>query len=131
MPMNSAFFYRSEQPERQPGNSPTPTTPLGGVGGVGERHSPVPSPSDADREERAMAVRKAFPVCAAAAAEFAAVFPGTRMVFASEDGREIGRRGPDGVPPVLSRLPAPTESAPASAGMSPRRDTRNVTARRR
>jgi hypothetical protein len=104
MPMNSAFFYHSEQPERQPGNSPTPTTPLGGVGGVGERHSPVPSPSDADREEKAMAVRKAFPVCAAAAAEFAAVFPGTRMVFASENGLEIGRKGPEGVRPVLDRL---------------------------
>jgi hypothetical protein len=41
----------------------------------------VPSPSDADREEKAMAVRKAFPVCAAAAAEFAAVFHLHHVVF--------------------------------------------------
>lgn len=105
MPRNSAFFSHSEQPERQPGNSPTHTTPLGGVGGVGERHSPVPSPSDADREEKARAVREAFPLCAAAAAEFNAVFPGTRMAFASENGRSIGTPGPDGVKPYLASTP--------------------------
>lgn len=57
-----------------------------------------------DRQEKARAVRESFPTCAAAAAEFAAVFPGTRMVFASENGLEIGRKGPDGVRPVLDRL---------------------------
>lgn len=42
-------------------------------------------------------VREAFPICSAFAADFRAEFPETRMVFASEAGRQIGKRSPDGV----------------------------------
>lgn len=58
---------------------------------------PMPAPADADREEKARMVREAFPVCSAIAAEFEALFPGTRLCWLSEGGREIGKRGPDGV----------------------------------
>lgn len=93
----STFFSSPEQPERKAGNSPPPPPPLGGGGVDGERHSPLPAPAEGDREAMAAKVREAFPICSAFAAAFKAEFPETRMVFASEGGREIGKRGPDGV----------------------------------
>lgn len=93
----STFFSYPEQPERQAGNSPPPPPPLGGGGVDGERHSPLPASSNGDREAMAAMVRDAFPVCSAFAAAIRAEFPETRMVFASENGQEIGKRGPDGL----------------------------------
>jgi len=57
-------------------------------------------------------VREAFPICSAFAAAFKAEFPDTRMVFASEAGRQIGKRGPDGVKlseTVVGRMFPPAE----------------------
>lgn len=93
----SAFFCPPEQPERQAGNSPPPPPPLGGGGVDGERHSPLPALAEGIREAVAARVREDFPICCAFAAAIKAEFPETRMVFASEAGRQIGKRGPDGV----------------------------------
>lgn len=73
---------------------------------------PMPAPADADREEMANRVREAFPVCSAIAAEFEALFPGTRLCWLSEGGREVGKRGPDGVKlseTVVGRMFPPKE----------------------
>lgn len=78
------------------GRFPYPKPPLrGGVGGMGN-HPPEPSPS-AGREDRAAWVRLNLPICAAVASEFAAVFPGCRMTFASEAGHTVGKPTPAGV----------------------------------
>jgi len=47
-------------------------------------------------------IRCNFPVCVAFADSVRAVFPDARLTYASENGREIGERGPDGVQPVVS-----------------------------
>lgn len=47
--------------------------------------------------DRAAWVRENLPLCAAAAAAFAAAFPGTRMTYASENGHVIGKPGPRGI----------------------------------
>lgn len=47
--------------------------------------------------DRAEWVRTHLPICAAAAATFAAAFPGTRMTYASENGYTIGKPTPSGV----------------------------------
>ena len=52
-------------------------------------------------------IRCNFPVCIAFADAVRAVFPDARLTYASENGREIGERGPDGVQPVVS-LPQKT-----------------------
>lgn len=47
--------------------------------------------------DRAEWVRSNMPNCAAAAATFAASFPGLRMTYASENGHVIGKPGGRGV----------------------------------
>lgn len=47
--------------------------------------------------DRAAWVRENLPVCAAAAATFAAAFPGCRMTYASENGHTIGQPAPRGI----------------------------------
>lgn len=47
--------------------------------------------------DRAEWVRQHLPICAAAAAAFAAAFPGCRMTYASENGHTIGKPTPAGV----------------------------------
>lgn len=47
--------------------------------------------------DRAAWVRDNLPTCAAAAATFAAAFPGTRMTYASENGNVIGKQSPHGI----------------------------------
>ncbi len=77
------------------------------------------------REEMARKVREVFPACAAFAAAMADEFHGTRMVFASENGQEIGKRGPDGVPVVLDRVGEKGKPAEPVAG-APRRSARQI-----
>lgn len=50
-----------------------------------------------DKASKAIWVRENLPTCAAVAARFAEEFPGCRMVFANENGNELGQRSPDGV----------------------------------
>lgn len=47
--------------------------------------------------DRAEWVRTHLPICAAAAATFAAAFPSLRMTYASENGHVIGKQGPRGI----------------------------------
>lgn len=47
--------------------------------------------------DRAAWVRENLPTCAAAAATFAAAFPGCRMTYASENGHVIGKPAPRGL----------------------------------
>lgn len=42
-------------------------------------------------------VRESLPLCAAAAAAFAAAFPACRMTYASENGHVIGKPAPRGI----------------------------------
>lgn len=93
---DSAFFLPSAAGVRHPGNSLSSTTPLGGVDGERERHSPEPT-SPGRRSGGAEWVRENLPTVAAVAARFRAEFGDVRLVHAVENGHEIGRSGPDGV----------------------------------
>jgi hypothetical protein len=92
----SPFFSSSADGVRQRGNSSPHNPPKGGCVGE-ERHSPMPTPADAAAKALAEKVKECLPTCAAVAAEFRAAFPGTRMVFAEENGHTLGKRGPDGI----------------------------------
>jgi hypothetical protein len=49
------------------------------------------------REEMQAWVKQNLPACAAIAADFKAVLGDVRLVYASENGHQLGQRGPDGV----------------------------------
>jgi hypothetical protein len=57
-----------------------------------------------DQQDRAAQNRAMFPETARFVDEMREAFgPDVRLVWASENGREIGERGPDGVQPVIER----------------------------
>lgn len=93
---DSAFFLPSAAGVRHPGNSLSSTTPLGGVDGERERHSPEPTSTDR-RAGGAEWVRENLPSVAAVATAFREEFGDVRLVHAVENGHEIGRPGTDGV----------------------------------
>lgn len=63
---------------------------------VGERHSPMPT--GGQTSEMAEMVRDNLPTCASVADAFKAEFGSVRLVYASENGHELGKRIHDGVP---------------------------------
>lgn len=83
MAMVSSLFCTGTEAERQPGCSPTHNPPKGGCV-VGESNPPAPA------SDRAAWVRQNLPTCAAVAAGFRAAFGEVRLIYASENGHQIG-----------------------------------------
>ena len=53
--------------------------------------------SRVEKDEKQQWVRNNLPTCAALAGDFKAVFGDVRLVYAAENGHELGKQGPDGV----------------------------------